>query len=433
MDTLMGENALTTLSIIRGTILAIGGIVILNIILMDHFTLPIGIYEKASIYFFYNFAGLTFFIGTIVMINPVIGSRIVLGFFGDELKSLEYQLAWEVSITAGFFFLFLLSIAYIFQILVEFNHIAVMTVVLAVLLGIICFSQFLLTLRVDSILKKVHNQLIYQIRPEEDNPLSHDEFIGHLSKLLQERGQLDSVLEDMDSAKLEESLSSRFSIFRVIPYLVLSGLLAVILMCIMLSYAFSYSLLSLDLLDNFRVARNMGATLTAALLLTFSLILHLRKESLSFSYVKSNPTHTLRPGQLDRIYLQFFPYESDRVKIETVFTILSQGVLLCLSMGLAFLLYGTILQSLIYLGVEDDLLELVNAIILFMGMLILSIIIVLISRRGTRIWIASVEFGLAKIDIQLKKSLAVTKEELISYIQTAKTVISLGEFENGNR
>jgi hypothetical protein len=237
----------------------------------------------------------------------------------------------------------------------------------------------------------------------------------------------------MDSAKLEESLSSRFSIFRVIPYLVLSGLLAVILMCIMLSYAFSYSLLSLDLLNNFRVARNMGATLTAALLLTFSLILHLRKESLSFSYVKSNPTHTLRPGQLDRIYLQFFPYESDRVKIETVFTILSQGVLLCLSMGLAFLLYGTILQSLIYLGVEDDLLELVNAIILFMGMLILSIIIVLISRRGTRIWIASVEFGLAKIDIQLKKSLAVTKEELISYIQTAKTVISLGEFENGNR
>ncbi|MFQ5978314.1 MAG: hypothetical protein ACE5OZ_09320 [Candidatus Heimdallarchaeota archaeon] len=412
------------LSIIRGLMLAFAGIVILNIMLTSHFILQIGNYEKASIFFFYNFASLTVFIATMMMINPVMDSRIVLGFFGKELKSLERQLAWEVSLCAGLLFLFLVSIAYLFQILLEFEHITIAMVLLSTVLGIICLCQFLLTLRVDRNLKAVHDQLIGQIRPGEED-LSHDEFIGHLSKLLQERGQLESFLEDLDSAKLEKSLSSRISLLRVIPYQILSGLLTVILTCIMFSYVIGYSLLHLSLVNDFREARNIGAILSAALLFLLFLMIHLRKDTFSFWYVKSNPTHTLRPGQLDRIYLQFFPYEADRVKVETVYTILSQGAFLTFCMSIAFLLYGSVIQSLIFLGTEEDLLELLNAILLFIGMIVLSVIIVSISRRGTRIWIKSVEFGLAKIDIQLKNTLAVTKEELIAYIQKAKEVLSL--------
>lgn len=422
---------MTKLSIIRGITLASICIIILNILLTSHFGLPIGNYEKASIFFFYNFAGFTVFIATMMMINPVMDSRVVLGFFGKELRSLERQLAWEVSLGTALSFLFLISIAYLFQILLEFEHTTLAMVLLGIILGSICLCQFLLTLRVDRKLKMVHDQLIGQIRPGEED-LSHDEFIGHLSKLLQERGQLESFLEELDSARLEKSLSSRFSIVRVIPYRILSSLLTVILACIILSYVIGYSLLHLSLLIDFREARNIGAILSAALLFFLSLMIHLRKGAISFSYVKSNPTHTLRPGQLDRIYMQFFPYEADRVKVETAYTILSQGSVLTLCLGIAFLLYGGIIQSLILLGVEEDLLELLNAIILFIGMIILSIIIVLISRRGTRIWIKSVEFGLAKIDIQLKNTLSVTKEELIAYIQKAKEVISLVSQENNS-
>lgn len=413
-------------SFIRRILLIIVGFFFLNILILDHFNsiTTIGIVDKLSIYLFYILAFITIMISQIIIINPIINSRVILGFFGKELKKLEQHLSWEMAFSTGATFLFLLSLVYIIQLYLEFGgYFNEFNLLYVIILGGLALFQALSTLQADIDLKNMHTHLIQQINHEKE--LSYADFLDYISNFLKDDKSNSSYAIDneIDPLKLEKSLSSPLSIYRVIPFQVLLQILSFILICIMVSYITGYYFLIDGVyIQNFRIARNVGAILSAILLFILAIILQLRKDTYITRFV-TNPTYTIRPGQLDRIYIAFYPNELREIKIEIVETILEQTINLVLGLAVFSLLIGVFTQLLIYFGISDQIIEISFFFMLVAGMLSLLILITMIARNGARIWIKSIEVGLAQLDTKLKDSLGVTEDEFLQYIREAVKIV----------
>ena len=137
----------------------------------------------------------------------------------------------------------------------------------------------------------------------------------------------------------------------------------------------------------------------------------------------TNASYTFRPGQLDRIYMAFYPSELREIKIDTVETILAQTIKLVLGLAVFSLMIGVITQLIIFIGISDDTIAVIYLLMVVAGMLSLLILITMIARNGAQIWIKSIEVGLAQLDTRLKDSLGITQGELFQYIREAVNIV----------
>ncbi|MHA2362735.1 MAG: hypothetical protein ACXAC7_02160 [Candidatus Hodarchaeales archaeon] len=416
---------------VRGMFLVLLASLVINYQLVEVVSESLEIHQKISTVFFIDLAILAVFYSTITMINPVIRSRVNLGLLGKALKNQERQVGWEVVSLGIIGYILLSSIVLQGWVFFEYNLQLRQTSLATIIISFLTIVQLWLSFREERRLKKLHHYLIDQITLEDR--LTYDEIVNYLSEIPTET----PIDRDTLYATLEASLESPFALTKVIAFRVLFRDIGIILACILVSFGVGYLLDNTGIVTDLVGARIFGSLMTAGLLLFYALIKRSTSILFAQAFVNANPTYTLRPGGLDRLYLKLFPQEVDKIKEETVLTILMVSVSLTAGLGFASLIYGGILFISIILEVNSSTIDLINSGVLSIGMIPLSLFIIIIARRGTKKWVSTVEKGILDFDERLNSSIGMTPGEIFEYLhkasQTKEQILRSSSINNRKR
>lgn len=401
----------------RGLFLVFLGFVIFELLLYDLLTSPFLqplLYKKIEIFVFYNSVVLAIFLASLLIISPVVHSTNFFGTIGQAIVNKERQLGWEVALIGVLMFIFLGTIIIEITTYIEFN--VDLDLVYIISSGVLLFFQSWFALREERKLKKLHYSLIDLITLQDR--LTYSEIASYLSEIPQIKNK---NITDTNSVlfTLEASLESPFSLTRVIAFRILFRDVAIMLGSIFFSFAIGY-ILYIDKLVELIAIRIIGSFLAAGLLLFYALIKKSTSGLFAESFVKRHPDFMLRPGGADRIYMKFFPNEVNRMKEQSILTILRQSVLLTEGLGVFFLLYGIELLVLINFF-NNSPLEVLNSLSLAFGMIPVFIFILYVARAGTKSWILSIETKMIELDQQLETQMGMSPNEILGYLQEAQT------------
>ena len=382
-----------------------------DILLMSN----IQIYKKSEIFIFYNSVILSIFLASLLIISPVVKSHNPFGIIGQAIVNKEKHLGWEVSLMGISAFIFLETIVIIITIFIEFEIILNLNYMLAV--SSLLIIQAFYTIKEERLLKKLHYYLIDQITLEDR--LSYDDIVSYLAEIPEIKGK--NLLDNSSLfMTLEASLESPFSITRVMAFHILFRDLGIMLGSIIISFGVGYVLYFNQIVANLVGTRIFGALLTAGLLLFYAIIKRSTSTFFAISFVKSHPHFTLRPGGLDRFYTKFFPVEVNKLKEQTILTILKQSVLLTAGLGLFFLIYATELLLLISFTSDYVLIDIINSVSLALGMILVFIFILYIAKSRTEKWIEIVENEMLELDKKLESQIGLTPNQILNYLTEAQ-------------
>ena len=372
--------------------------------------------DRFSILVFFDITVFTLFIALNTMINPVIRSQSdVYGFLGDSIKRQERQLGWEVARITTSAYLLIVSIIAQLWFIAEFHYALNQFSYLTIVIAAIIPAHFWLVVREDKKLKILHNYLIDTITF--DDQLSYEQIVDYLQaipafKNLQSTSDRNAIL-----TMLEASIESPFSITKVIVFRILVRDLEIVLAAIIIPFIIAYNIFN----DRYN-ARVFGSFVASFLLLVYGLIKEHSSEQWSVKYKKNHPTYTLRAGGIDRIYLKFFPDDVNKLKQETILTILKQSITLTRVLGFAFLFYSLIAFSLSLINFQSIIRLYIESFLIIAAVFPTAIYITFVARNGTKNWVNSVDKSIQTLDAKLKTSLGFTPVDIAYYLQSAREI-----------
>ena len=374
------------------------------------------IVDRISILVFFDITIFALFIALNTMINPVIRSQSdVYGFLGESIKRQERQLGWEVARITTSAYLLILSILAQLWFMAEFkfvlNQFSYLTLIIAAIIPV----HFWLVVREDKKLKILHNYLIDTITI--DDQLTYDQIVDYLQAIPAFKNLQATPDRNVLLTMLEASIESPFSITKVIVFRILVRDLEIVLAAIIVPFIIAYNIFT----DRYN-ARVFGSFVASLLLLAYGLIKKHSSDQWTSNYIKNHPTFTLRSGGIDRIYLKFFPYEVNKLKEETVLTILKQSITLTRGLGFAFLFYFILALMLSLINLPLDIRSYLESFLLIGAVFPTSVYITFVARNGTKNWVNSVEKSIQNLDAKLKNSLGFTPMDIAYYLRSAREI-----------